>query len=242
MVSKIFIKFNRQKLFQQVCYKLVVSILLLSISFSASAMFRSQAYCPMDLYMMALMGGAQDNSNQLDSERELRDRLKKVERNIDALLETMDEVQENLEGTLGADGSILDQVLEFEASEWKQEDGDKAYCTQEELEALGVASEAEWGAGGSVSSLDSTDVYTLASVSKNPSFFQLSFLEVFTEKALFTLIPAAAAVCNDSGVFVNGHLQRRENGKFTRGSEKVGCYCGDSKMTRSRTAMCDRSW
>ena len=154
----------------------------------------------MDLYMMALMGGAQDNSKQVDTNKELRDRLKRIDKSIDAvrkginsMQEKMTEVKANLTTTLNGNGYIIDQVWDFKNSESKQKDGDEVYCSEEELKALDIETEGEWSGGG-VSSLDSTDVYTLASVSKNPGFFQLSFLGAFTEKALFTLIPAAGGV------------------------------------------------
>ena len=98
-------------------------------------MFAPQSYCPMDLYMMALMGGAQDNSKQVDTDKELRDRLKKIEKNMDELEDAIEEVQGELEDTLGDDGSIIDQVLDF-GEDWEQKDGDEEYCTEEELEAL----------------------------------------------------------------------------------------------------------
>ncbi len=91
MVSKIIIKLNQQKiirLFTEACFKpvrLIILALLLCFSFSTQAMFAPQSYCPMDLYMMALMGGAQDNSKEVDTVKELRDRLKKIEKDMDDL-------------------------------------------------------------------------------------------------------------------------------------------------------------
>ena len=243
MISKIIIKFNQQKIikcFTKVCLKpirLIASILLLCFSFSTQAMFAPQSYCPMDLYMLALMGGTQDNSKQVDSDKELRDRLKAIDKSMDALEEAIDEVWANLEDTLGDDGSIVGQVLDFENSEWEQKDGDEAYCTEKELEALGIETEGFKGGGRGVS-LSAVDVYTLASLSKDPSFFQLSFLKVFTEKALFTLIPSAGAVA-----ITNRATCGEAGGNWDKptGSRRFGCFCSDGTRVTNTDQGCNSS-